>query len=77
MVQFVSLIKPAKTKYKDRSNWIVKDEFTYYTVSWILEKEIKSRKFYNKKEALKWNELLPEEQRYEVKKHTEIIEVIA
>ena len=77
MVQFISLIKSAKTKYKDRSNWIVKDEFTYYTVSWILEKEIKSRKFYNKKEALKWNELLPEEQRYEVKKHTEIIEVIA
>ena len=55
----------------------MKDEFTYYTVSWILEKEIKSRKFYDKKEALKWNELLPEEQRYEVKKHTEIIEVIA
>ena len=55
----------------------MKDEFTYYTVSWILEKEIKSRKFYNKKEALKWNELLQEEQRYEVKKHTEIIEVIA
>ncbi|ALM63859.1 hypothetical protein HYO92_gp28 [Lactococcus phage 936 group phage PhiJF1] len=76
MVQFISLIKSAKTKHKDRSNWIVKDEFTYYTVSWILEKEIKSRKFYNKKEALKWNELLPEEQRYEVKKHTEIIEVI-
>ena len=55
----------------------MKDEFTDYTVTWILEKEIKSRKFYNKKEALKWNELLPEEQRYEVKKHTEIIEVIA
>ena len=43
----------------------MKDEFTYYTVSWILEKEIKSRKFYNKKEALKWNELLPEEQRHD------------
>ena len=55
----------------------MKDESTYYTVTWIWEKEIKSRKFYNKKEALKWNELLPEEQRYEVKKHTEIIEVIA
>ena len=55
----------------------MKGEFTYYTVSWILEKEIKTRKFYNKKEALKWNELLPEEQRHEVKKHTEIIEVIA
>ena len=77
MVQFISLIKPAKAKHKDRSNWIMKDEFTYYIVSWILEKEIKSRKFYDKKEALKWNELLPEEQRYEVKKHTEIIEVIA
>ncbi|ASZ71818.1 hypothetical protein 88605_27 [Lactococcus phage 88605] len=77
MVQFISLIKSAKTKYKDRSNWIMKDEFTYYTVSWILEKEIKSRKFYDKKEALKWNELLPEEQKYEVKKYTEIIEVIA
>ena len=67
----------ANTKYKDMSNWIMKDEFTYYTVSWILQKEIKSRKFYDKKEALEWNELLPEEQRYEVKKHTEIIEVIA
>ena len=77
MVQFISLIKSTKIKHKDRSNWIIKDEFTYYTVSWILEKEIKSRKFYNKKEALKWNDLLPEEQRYEVKKHTEIIEVIA
>ncbi len=55
----------------------MKDEFTCYTVTWVWEKEIKSRKFYNKKEALKWNELLPEEQRYEVKKHTEIIEVIA
>ena len=76
-MQFISLIKPAKIKYKDRSDWIMKDEFTYYTVSWILEKEIKTRKFYDKKEALKWNELLPEEQRYEVKKHTEIIEVIA
>ena len=72
-----AIIKSAKTKYKNRSNWMMKDEFTYYTVSWILEKEIKSRKFYDKKEALKWNELLPEEQRYEVKKHTEIIEVIA
>ncbi|ALM64541.1 hypothetical protein Phi155_30 [Lactococcus phage 936 group phage Phi155] len=77
MVQFISLIKSAKTKYKDRSDWIMKDEFTYYTVSWILEKEIKTRKFYDKKEALKWNELLPEEQKQEVKKHTEIIEVIA
>ena len=77
MVQFISLIKSAKIEHKDRGDWIMKEEFTYYTVSWILEKEIKSRKFYNKKEALKWNELLPEEQRYEVKKHTEIIEVIA
>ena len=57
--------------------YTVSRKFTYYTVSWILEKEIKTRKFYDKKEALKWNELLPEEQRYEVKKHTEIIEVIA
>ena len=55
----------------------MKDEFTYYTVSWILEKEIKSRKFYDKKEALKCNELLPDGQRYEVKTHTAIIEVIA
>ena len=77
MVQFISLIKSAKIEHKDRGDWIMKEEFTYYTVSWILEKEIKSRKFYDKKEALKWNELLPEEQRYEVKKHTEIIEVIA
>ena len=45
----------------------MKDEFTYYTVTWILEKEIKSRKFYNKKEALKWNELLPEEKDMKLK----------
>lgn len=77
MVQFISLIKPAKAKHKDRSNWIMKDEFTYYTVSWILEKEIKTRKFYDKKEAMEWFESLPEEQKHEVKKHTEIIEVIA
>ena len=55
----------------------MKDEFTDYTVSWRLQKEIKSRKFYDKKEEVKWHELLPEEQRQEVKKHTEIIEVIA
>ena len=30
----------------------MKDEFTYYTVSWILEKEIKTRKFYDKKEEI-------------------------
>ena len=53
------------------------DECTYYTVSWILEKEIKTRKFYDKKEAIEWFESLPEEQKHEVKKHTEIIEVIA
>ena len=72
-----SLIKSAKAKHQDRSNWIMKDEFTYYTVSWILEKEIKTRKFYDKKEAMEWFESLPEEQKHEVKKHTEIIEVIA
>ena len=55
----------------------MKDEFTYYTVSWILEKEIKSRKFYNKKEAIEWFESLAEKQRIELKKITEITEVIA
>ncbi|ASZ71456.1 hypothetical protein 56301_25 [Lactococcus phage 56301] len=55
----------------------MKDEFTYYTVTWIWEKEIKSRKFYNKKEAMEWFELLPEKQRIELKKYTEITEIIA
>lgn len=71
------LIKSAKAKHQDRSNWIMKDEFTYYTVTWIWEKEIKSRKFYNKKEAMEWFELLPEKQRIELKKYTEITEIIA
>lgn len=31
----------------------MKDEFTYYIVSWILEKEIKTRKFYDKKRGFK------------------------
>lgn len=57
----------------------MKDVFTYYKVYWFLEnsKLIKCRKFYDKKEALKWYELLPEEQRHEVTKHTESIEVIS
>ena len=42
-----------------------------------IEKEIKTRKFYDKKEAMELFESLPEEQKQEVKKHTEIIEVIA
>lgn len=55
------------------------NEFTYYKVYWFLKnsKLIKCRKFYDKKEALKWYELLPEEQRYEVTKHTEITEIIS
>ena len=57
----------------------MKDEFAYYKAYYFSDdlQAFKSRKFYNKKEALKWNDLLIEEQRYEVKKHTEIIEVIA
>lgn len=57
----------------------MKGEFTYYTVTWFLQnsKLTKCRKFYDKKEALKWHKSLPEELRYEVKKHTESIEVIA
>lgn len=57
----------------------MKDEFAYYKAYYFSDdlQAFKSRKFYDKKEALKWHELLPEEQRQEVKKHTEIIEVIA
>ncbi|AOQ29182.1 hypothetical protein [Lactococcus phage 3R16S] len=72
----LSLIKPAKAKHQDRSNWIMKDEFTYYTVTWIWEKEIKSRKFYGKQEAKKWFDAV-ESSSPTLKKHTEIIEVIA
>lgn len=53
----------------------MKDEFTYYTVSWIWEKEIKSRKFYSKYEAKKWFDTV-ESSYPTLKKHTEIIEVI-
>ena len=55
---------------------MMKDEFTYYTVSWIMEKEIKSRKFYSKYEAKKWFDIV-ENSYPTLKKHTEIIEVIA
>ena len=57
----------------------MRDEFTYYKVYWFLKnsKLIKCRKFYDKKEALKWYESFPQEERYEVTKHTESIEVIA
>jgi len=48
---------------------------TQYLGYW--KKKLNHVSFIIKKEALKWNELLPEEQRYEVKKHTEIIEVMA
>ncbi len=54
----------------------MKDEFTYYTVSWILEKEIKSRKFYSKREAKKWFGTV-ENSYPTLKKHTEITEIIA
>jgi len=55
---------------------MMKDEFTYYTVSWIMEKEIKSRKFYSKHEAKKWFDIV-ENSYPTLKKHTEMIEVIA
>lgn len=57
----------------------MKDEFTYYKVYWFQKnsKLIKCRKFYDKKSALEWYEMFPNEQRYEVTKHTESIEVIA
>lgn len=54
----------------------MKDEFTYYTVTWIWDKEIKSRKFYGKQEAKKWFDTV-ESSFPTLKKHTEIIEVIA
>ena len=59
-----------------------RDEFTYYEVVWFYlsssgVKMMKSRKFYDKKEALEWYESVPEERREKVTKHTESIEVIA
>lgn len=60
----------------------MKDEFTHYEVVWFYmsstgAKLIKSRRFYDKKEALKCYESVPDERRMEVKKHTEITEIIA
>lgn len=57
----------------------MKDEFIYYSVYWFQNnsKLIKCRKFYDKKSAFEWYETFPKEQRYEVTKHTESIEVIA
>ena len=60
----------------------MEDEFTYYEVVWFYlssnnVKLIKCRKFYDKKSALEWYESFPEQNRYEVTKHTESIEVIA
>ena len=60
----------------------MQNEFTYYEVIWFYlsssgVKMMKSRKFYDKKEALECYESVPEERRGKVTKHTEIIEVIA
>ena len=57
----------------------MKDEFIYYEVCWFLEdsKLIKRRKFYDKKLAFEWYELLPEKNRYEVRKITETTEIIS
>ena len=57
----------------------MKDEFTYYMARYFSDDfgEFESHKFYNKREAMEWFELLPEKQRIELKKYTEITEVIA
>lgn len=57
----------------------MKNEFTYYIARYFSDDffDFKSRKFYNKREALEWFESLPEKQRIELKRHTEITEVIA
>ena len=57
----------------------MKDEFTYYKAYYFSDdfQAFKSRKFYNKKEAIEWFESLPEKQRIELKKITEITEIIA
>lgn len=60
----------------------MKEEFIYYEVVWFYlssndVKMIKSRKFYDKKEALELYESIPEERREKVTKHTEITEIIS
>lgn len=59
----------------------MKEEFIYYEVVWFYlgsndVKMMKSRKFYDKKEALECYESIPEERREKVTKYTEITEVI-
>ena len=57
----------------------MKDEFTYYIARYFTDDFgfLKSRKFYDKKEVLEWFESLPEKNRIEIEKHTEITEIIA
>jgi len=57
----------------------MKDEFAYYKAYYFSDdlQAFKSRKFYNKKEAIEWFESLAEKQRIELKKITEITEIIA
>ncbi|AFE86880.1 hypothetical protein LLAPH_281_0029 [Lactococcus phage ASCC281] len=57
----------------------MKNEFIYYKAYYFSDdfQAFKSRKFYNKKEAIEWFESLPEKQRIELKKITEITEIIA
>lgn len=57
----------------------MKDEFAYYKAYYFSDdlQALKSRKFYNKKEAIEWFESLAEKQRIELKKITEITEIIA
>ena len=54
-------------------------KLTYYKAYYFSDNftGFQSRKFYYKKEALEWFESLREDQRIELNKHTEIIEVIA
>ena len=52
--------------------------FTYYKAYYFSDdfKEMRSRKFYNKREAIEWFESLPEKNRIELSKRTETTEVI-
>lgn len=57
----------------------MENEFTYHKGYYFTSnfREVRSIKFDDKIEAMKWFESLPEKQRIEVDKHTESIEAIA
>lgn len=83
----LSLIKSAKIKHQDRSNWIMENEWTYYIVTWYelidtgniqfwKENETKVYSLSEAREIKEAKEIITEH-KAEIRKITEITKIIA